>query len=440
MQQLELKVKQSKKDNSSEVELSVEAPAELAEKLYAKALRDISTKVDLPGFRKGKVPKDIIEKQFGANYISQKAFEEEFSALLFQVSEQEKLSIVEVIEILSYQILPGKPLSLKVVVELKPEVKLGKYKGLKVKAKKTLFDKDAFIKKTIERLSANFITFQEVTSRALKEGDLVNLTFEGTFDDGSPVPGGKAENFDVMFEKDKFLPDFIDKLKGSKQGITKDITVTFPDNYAQDLSGKKANFKVQINKIQEKVLPKIDDAFAKNFGLENLSQLNEKILEQMDVIQQSNHQKEMENTIVETVDKSSKYEISERMAEKEVDILLKDLKASHEQQGLKWDDFKADPKNKELLSKAREAAKKRIAIDLILAAIIHKESISVPPDELKKEVENRASQMQDNKNMKDDQRFAGLVEYVMLRNKAVDFLVKNNEVEWEEEVTKDIPE
>ena len=441
MKQLQLKISKFPKESKREIELSVEAPADVSDKAYSMALRDISNDIDFPGFRKGKVPKEIVEKKFGVGFIGQKAFENIFGDVLLNAVEQEKLDIIEVLEVSSYQLVPGMPLTFKVLLELKPEVKLGKYKNFKVNAKKTIYDKETFVKKTLDKLTANFITFKKISDRNLKQGDLVNLDFEGKFEDGSDIPGGKAENFQVVLEKDKFLPEFVDKLQGAKVGEEKELSITFPDNYAKDFSGRKAEFKVKVNSIEEKVLPEINDELAKKVGFENLDKLKAQIELQMLLIQESNDQKELENKLVDEVIKNSKYEISPRMIEKEVDYLLADLKKNCEKDAIKWDEFKNDQKNKDLFEKAKEAALKRISIDLVLTSIIKDENITVSQGEINAEVKNRIMQLGEKYNhLQNDRKFVSMVEFVLLRNKAVDLLAKNNEVIWKEEVTKDIPD
>ncbi|OGI07370.1 MAG: trigger factor [Candidatus Melainabacteria bacterium RIFCSPLOWO2_02_FULL_35_15] len=441
MKQVQLKVLKSSGESSKEVELSVEAPVDISNKAYSIALRDISNNIDIPGFRKGKAPKEIVEKKFGIEFIGQRAFESIFSDVLLNAAEQEKLDIIEVLKVSSYELVPDKPLTFKVIVELKPEVKIGKYKNLKISAKKTIYDKEIFTKKTLDRLASNFITFKTVSDRALKQGDLVTLNFEGKFDDGSDIPGGKAENFQVLLEKDKFLPEFVDKLQGTKIGEEKEILITFPDNYVKDFSGKKARFKVKVNSIEEKVFPEIDDELAKKLGLENMDRLRNQIEMQMKFIQESNNQKELENNLLDEIIKNSEYEISPRMIEKEVDYLLADLKKNCEKDGIKWEDFKNDPKNKDLLVKAREAASKRISIDLILTAIIKSENMTVTSNEVNAEVKNRINQLGEKYNhLQNDRKFVSMVEFILLRNQAVDFLVKNSDVSWKDEVTRDIPD
>ncbi len=430
-----LKVKKNKRDVSYELELEVEASSSYADKAYSMSLRDVSNNVDVPGFRKGKAPKDVIEKQVGQGYITQKAFERVFYELLIQAAIQESIDIVDVIQIVSYELLPTKPLMFKVVVELKPEVKLGKYKGLKVKSKKVSYNKEQFIDKTLERIAANFIAYQKVSERGVKEGDLVVIDFEGKFDDGSEIPGGKAENFQALLEKDKFLPEFIEKLIDTNVGESKEIDVTFPESYTKELATKNAKFKVKLNEIQEKLLQPIDDSLAKKVGLTNLDELKVKIEGQMIEQQNNVNQKELENKIVDEVIQDSKFEISNRMIEKEADFLLGDIKAQCQKDGVNWENFKSDEKNKELLEKANEAGKKRISIDLVLGSIIKNENITASEEEIMAEINKQVQQMGDKyKYLLEDRKFRSNVEIVNLRNKAVDFLIKNNEPIWEDEV------
>ena len=180
---------------------------------------------------------------------------------------------------------------------------------------------------------------------------------------------------------------------------------------------------------------------AKKVGFGDLDKLKVQIEMQMNLIQESNNQKELENKLVDEVIKSSKHEISPRMIEKEVDYLLADLKKNCEKDGVKWIDFKNDSKNKDLLEKAKEAASKRISIDLILTSIIKNENITVSQDEINTEVKSRILQLGEKYNhLQNDKKFVSMVEFVLLRNKAVDLLIKNNEVVWKEEITKDIPD
>lgn len=437
MSKIQLKVKKTQKENSNEVDLNVEAPREISEKAYSIALRNISNEVDIAGFRKGKAPKEMIEKTVGKGYISQKAFESVFYEMLIDVASQEKLDVIDVVQVSSFELIPEKPLTFNVVVELKPEVTLGKYKGLKIKAKKILYDKKIFVKKTLEKIANNLITFTPVTNRGAKEGDQVVIDFQGKFSDGGEVPGGKAENFQAMLEKDKFLPEFVDKLQGVKIGEVKEITVTFPDNYAQGFSGKTAVFTVKISGIEEKQIPEVNDELAKKVGMENLVALEKKIESQMIEIQDKNSSADFEQKIVDEIIKASKYNISPRMIDKEIDYLLNDVKTQCKNQGINWDDFKSDKKNKEILDRAKEAAIKRISIDLVLNTLIKEEKITASQDEIDNEVKRQIVQYGEQyKHLESDIRFRSTVELSILRNKAVDFLLANNQATWEEETIK----
>lgn len=441
MNQAVLKVIKTPKGKDNELELFVEAPKEVSDKAYAIALRNAANNVDIAGFRKGKAPKETIEKSLSVGFISQKAFENIFYDILIDTARQEKLDIVEVLEISSYELLPDKPLTFKVIVELKPEIKIEKYKNLKIKAKKIVYDKDIFVQKTLERIADNLASFKQVTDRSLKEGDQVLLDFEGRFKDGTEVPGGKAEGFTALLERDKFLPEFVDKLIGTKISETKEISVSFPENYAKGFSEKEAIFTVTLKGIEEKAVPIVNDELAKRTGFENLDVLKSKIELHMGELQERLSQTEFENKVVDHIIENSKFKISNRMIDKEIDFLLKDVMSQAQKDGIKWADFKADEKNKELLAKARETAIKRISIDLVLSYIVKHENIIATDDEINKDVENRITQLGDKyKHLQSEKRFRNTVEMVILRNKAVDFLVNNNQAIWEKEVIKIIPE
>lgn len=438
---MELKVTKSSKLKSNELEISVEAESSVSDKAYSLALKDISNSLDIPGFRKGNAPREIIEKKVGVGYISQKAFEKIFYEMLIDIATQEKLDIVDIIEISSFELLPAKPLKFKFTAELKPEIKLGKYKGLKIKAQKVIYDEKIFIDKTLKKICNNLVTFKKIDNREVQEGDLVTIDFDGKFDDGNPVPGGKAENFQAILEKDKFLPEFVEKLKGAKTQETRQINVTFPDNYSKDFSGKNAKFNVKVLAIEEKLTPEINDELAVKLGMESLDNLKSKISTQMIHLQNQNSDREFENKVVDQIIKNSTFEVSERMIQKEIDYVLNDIKLQCEKNSVKWADFKSNEKNKELFSKAREASIKRISIDLVLSAIIKAENISASKDEIDNQVKSKVTELGEKyKYLESDPKFRGSVELVVLRNKSVDFLLKNNEPIWDEKLTKIIPE
>lgn len=432
-----LKVVISQREIKSQVSLFVEAPQSVSNKAYFTSLNELTQVLELPGFRKGKVPKEVVEKHYGVGYVSQKAFEKAFYELLNQASIQEKLDVIDVLEITSYELNPQKPLTFNVVVQLKPEIKLGKYKNLKVNAKKILYNKGEFIEMTLKKLVDNFVTFKKTNDGVVSEGDLVSIDFIGTFEDGSEVPGGKAENYQALLDKDKFLPDFVEKLKGTKIKETKEIILKFPENSKEGFAGKTATFKVTINEIEKKIVPEVNEEFATKLGMENLQKLNERITEQMLEIQNNSSQREFENKIVDRIISDSKFEITDNLIEKEIDFILQDIRHECEKSKISWNVFKKDEKNKELMEKAKESAKRRIGIDLVLNSIAQKENISVTKEELESDVSAKVAKMGEKyKYLEKDNYFIKSVEAVLLRNKTLDFLIKHNEPVWEEEVTK----
>ena len=430
-----LKIKKTSHDNKTKILLAVEAPVEVSDKSYRLALKDVSENVDIPGFRKGKAPKEVIEKNFGVEHISQKAFERIFFEILGKAAMQEKLDILDVVEIKSYELLPGKPFIFDVVVELKPDVKLGKYKGLKVQAKKVTYEKDEFVAETIDRLAGNFVSFKKSDDGVLEEGDIVYLDFEGEFDDGTEVPGGKASNFQTVLAKDKLLPGFVDSLVGAHVGDLKEVKIEFPDYVTNEFSGKNATFNVKVVGLEKKIMPEINDDFAKKLGIDTCEKLIETVVEQMIELQNVSSQREFENKIVEHIIKDSSFELPDSLIGKEVDYLLQDVRIQCENAGKKWDDFKGDEKNKDLLAKATDAAKNRISVDLVLNAIVKTENITASDDEIDTEMKLRISQMgEKGKSLETNKSFRNTIQMVILRNKAVDFLIKQNEPLWEEDV------
>lgn len=430
-----LQITKNKRENKNELELIIEAHQDFANKAYSIACRDISLNLDVPGFRKGKAPRNVVESTVGVGYISQKAFESSFFSLLAKAAIQEKLEIIDVVEISSFELLPEKPLNFKIIVELKPEVKIGTYKGLKIKAKKIRYEKDEFIKNTLDKLVQNFISYKPSERKIVQEGDHIAIDFEGKFEDGTDVPGGKAEHYHAVLEKGRFLPEFIEKLKGINLNEEKTIDITFPADVDKNLSGKKAIFKVKITEIEEKVYPEVNDELAKKLGLQTLDDLKQRIEKEMHEIQENNSKNDYENKLVDEIIKNSSFDLSENMREKEVDFLLNDLRERVKTQGIDWVDFKSDENNREIIDKARDAAIKRLSIDLVLGEVVKQEKITTTPEEIKKELEARISQMGENyKHLENDLKFKNSIEQSLLRNKGVDFLIQNNEAVWEEEL------
>ena len=436
---MDLKIKKTPGKEKNELALFIEAPKEISEKAYGWALREAANDLDVPGFRKGKVPKDIVEKQLGKSYISKKAFEKIFYEVLFEVVIQEKLDVVDILQIDSFELLPEKPLTFNVTVVLKPVVTLGEYKNLKIQAKKFLYKEGVFVKRTLEKIANNLATYKEVVNRGAQIGDKLILDFHGKFFDGTAVPGGDAENSETILEKDKILPEFVDKLVGLKTGETKNITIKYPKDYKEELAEKEALFNVTVKKIEEKVLPKIDNDLAQKVNINDLEELKKKIESEMVKVQDYNSNIDFENKLVEEIISSSKFEISERMIDKEIDNFLGDLKEGCEKQGKNWNEFKIDEKNKELFSKARDAAIKRISIDLVLNSIIQKEKIVATKEEIDAEVQSKILQYGEQyKNLENDKRFRGIIELGILRNRVIDYLIHNNEPIWEEEILQDV--
>lgn len=430
MKNIEFKVEKEKKENN-QFELSIVGPKEISSKAYNLAIREIANGLNISGFRKGKAPKNVVENAVGKEYITHKAFEKIFYETIIDVTLQENIDLVDIVKVTSYDLLEDQPFSMKVLIEVKPEVKLGKYKGLKVKAKKIVYDKDKFIQNTLSRIQNNFISFAP-SDKPLSEGDSVTLDFEGVFEDGSEIPGGKAENYQAIFEKTNFLPDFVDKLTGAKNNEEREIEIHFPENAGEGFASKKAKFKVKVKQIESKVLPALDGELAKKLGIESYSQLEEKILSEMEDMQTNASNVNFESALVDEIIKESQFDIPESLLNKETDSLLSEFKSYCDKAGMNWDTFKTDEKNKDLISGTKEKAKKRVSIDLVLNAIAKFENIDIPQDDIKNEIAKKVLELGEKyQYLHNDKIFQKSIKHGLLRNKAIDLLISNNEAIWE---------
>ena len=436
-----LKVKKESSEGVNVIELSVEAPSSYSDKAYAIALKNVSENLSVPGFRKGKIPRDIVERSVGIPYVQQKAFEVIFGEVLFDVANQEDMDIVDVVDVLSYELNPSKPFAFKVKVELKPEIKIEKYKGLKIKTTKYIYDEKNYLSKKLDELAHGLATFKKNTDQPVKHGDLVVVDYEGKFEDGSDVPSSKGVDHYFSLDEKNSSKEFIDQLVGAKLNEVKKVEIVFKENAGDVLAGKKAIFTVTVKDIEEKVLPEINDNLAQTLGFKDLEHLRTKIVDQLKSLQEINNRRELENNLVDKLLESIKINISEKMLDKEVDFLLNDIKARWVNGGSKWDDFKNDEKNKELIASGKKAAEKRITVDILLSTIIKLEEITATQNEIDIEVRSQLSKMpKAPKNIEQNKNFLHSVKQIVLRNKAVEFLIKNNEIISDEKTAAEIPE
>ena len=372
--------------------LTIEVPADDLEKALQSAYMKQKNKISLPGFRKGKVPRQMIEKMYGAEIFYDDAANELIPKAYAEAYDEAELDIVSRPQINVVQIEKGKPFIFTADVATKPEVTLGEYKGLeieKVSTRVTQKEVDAKIQEEAEK-NARTIT---VTDRPVQDGDEVILDFEG-FVDGVAFEGGKGENYPLTIGSGSFIPGFEEQLVGAEAEKEMEVKVTFPEDYhAEDLKGKEAVFKCTIHEIKAKELPEIDDEFAAEVSeFDTLEEYKADIKAKIKDQKASEGKRKQEDQAVDAVVKNAQYEIPQPMIETQVMQMADDFAQRIQSQGIsleKYFQFTGMTADK-MMDELRPQAIKRIETRLVLEAIAKAENIEISDEKLDEELAKMA--------------------------------------------------
>lgn len=369
--------------------LTVEVDASEVDKGLDAAFKKVVKTINVPGFRKGKLPRPIFEQKFGIEALYNDALDVILPVAYGKAIEEVGIEPVDRPEVDVEQMEKGKTLIFKAKVTVKPEVKLGEYKGLEVEeidATVTEEDVQAELTKLQER-QAELVVKEEGT---VEKGDTAVIDFEG-FVDGVAFEGGKGENYPLEIGSGSFIPGFEDALIGAKSGVETDVNVTFPEEYhSADLAGKAATFKVTVHEIKSKELPELNDEFAKdvNDEVETLDALKEKIKTDLEASKQAQTEGSLRDALVQKAAENAEVEIPEVMFESQVDRMVKDFEQRIAQQGLNLDLYYqfTGSKEEDLRSQMRKDAEARVRIDLTIDAIIEAEKIGASEEEINEEL------------------------------------------------------
>ncbi len=366
-----MSVKVEKTDNKNEVKLEFTVEAKVFDDGIKSVFNKNAKYFNIPGFRKGKAPMNIVEKYYGDEIFYEDAFNEVVPPIYDEAIKSEKLDVVSKPQIEIKQMGKGKELIFTAVVALKPDVKLGKYKGIsleKTEYKVTEKEIDDEINKMAER-NSRMIT---VDDRPAQKGDITVIDFVGTVD-GVAFEGGRAENHELELGSNTFIPGFEDQVVGMKPEEVKDINVKFPDEYfSKELAGKDAIFKVTLHEIKTKELPKIDDEFAKDVSeFDTLKDLKADVKSKKEKQNEERSKAELEEKAVRAVAEKSEVDIPAGMVELELDNMEKDMDRRLSYQGISLEQYlkmigktKADYR-KESEEPAKESLKMRLVLDAI---------------------------------------------------------------------------
>ncbi|MEC1430762.1 trigger factor [Bacillus subtilis] len=417
------------KQEGNEGVLTVEVDAETFKTALDDAFKKVVKQVSIPGFRKGKIPRGLFEQRFGIEALYQDALDILLPVEYPKAVEEAGIEPVDRPEIDVEKIEKGESLIFTAKVTVKPEVKLGDYKGLGIeKDDTTVTDEDVQNElKALQERQAELVVKEE---GAVEEGNTVVLDFEG-FVDGEAFEGGKAENYSLEVGSGSFIPGFEDQLVGLEAGAEKDVEVTFPEEYhAEDLAGKPAVFKVKIHEIKAKELPELDDEFAKDIDeeVETLAELTEKTKKRLEEAKENEADAKLREELVLKASENAEIDVPQAMVDTELDRMLKEFEQRLQMQGMNLELYTQFSGQDEaaLKEQMKEDAEKRVKSNLTLEAIAKAENLEVSDEEVDAEltkmaeaynmpVENIKQAIGSTDAMKEDLKV----------RKAIDFLVEN---------------
>ena len=388
---MSVKIEKTENNNELKLEFTIEAKKfdEGMKKVYEKTAKYIN----IPGFRKGKAPMAIVEKHYGPEVF----YEDTFNEIVPEEYEKElKENGIEAVSrpnIEVKQIGKGQDLIFTAVVQTKPEVKLGKYKGIQIKkVEYNVSDED--INHELGHMADRNSRLVNVEDRAVEDGDITVIDFEG-FVDGVAFVGGKAENHELTIGSKTFIPGFEDQIIGMKIEEEKDINVKFPEEYfSEELKGKDAVFKVKLHEIKKKELPELNDDFAKDTSeFDTLDELKASIKEKLEHENEHKAKYEMEDAVVKAAVETVEVEIPSGMVETEVDNMVKDMETRLSYQGVRLEQYlqMVGKSMEDFRKEHEENAKTSVKTRLTLEAIVKAENIEASEEEVSKKVEEMAA-------------------------------------------------
>ncbi len=413
-----------KKGNQATV--VVEIDHELMESGVNKAYMKARKSIMVPGFRKGKAPRKMIEALYGAHVFYEDGLEEIFPEIYdFAVAKQEGFKAIGRPNLTDMQIADDNTVTLTITTDVYPEVTLGQYKGVEVeKAEATVTD--AQIQAELDSMAQNVASTENV-DRAAEMGDTANIDFEG-FDNGVPFEGGKGENFDLKLGSGSFVPGFEEQIVGMNVGEEKDIDITFPEDYHKDLAGKAVVFHVKLNKLTVTIVPEQDDEFAKDVSeFDTLDALKADIKAKALEKAQKQVDSAFENAAVEKASENTTVDMPAALVEKELDIQMERFGYQLQMSGYSMEQYAKmmGGDMKTMREAFRPTAEKQAKISVTLEKIAEVENLTVSDEEIEEEFQSMAKQYEmDEAKIKEMVPMDELTESLKTR-KAVKIIVDN---------------
>ena len=417
---MSIKVEKTDNKNELKLEFTVEAAKfdEAMKKVYFRTVKYFN----VPGFRKGKAPMNIVEKYYGPEIFYEDTFNEILKEVYEKELEENKIQAVSYPNLDIKQIGKGKDLIFTATVQTKPEVKVEKYKGIEL-------DKIEYNVSDMVERNARIVTVED---RPVESGDIAVIDFEG-FIDGVPFEGGKAEGHELTIGSNSFIPGFEDQIIGMEKGSEKEIKVKFPDEYfSKDLAGKDATFKVKLHEIKKKELPKIDDEFAKDVSeFDTLKELKDSIKARLQKDNETRAKYELEDAAIKAICDKTEIDIPSGMIETELDNIEKDIEGRLRYQGLTFENYlKMIGKTKEDFRKEyEEQAKNSVKSRLVLEAIAKQEKVEASDSEIEEKIKEMAANYgRTEDELKENEALKIYIKGNIETEKTIKFIVENAKI------------
>ena len=376
--------------------LTIEVSSEEFENAIAKAYKKNKNKISMPGFRKGKAPRAMIEKMYGKGIFYEDAANSIIPDAYADAAKESELEIVAQPEIDVTQIESGKPFIFTATVALKPEVTLGEYKGIEVE-KKEVEVTDEEVEAEINKVRESNARMLDIDDRATQDGDTVLIDFDG-YVDGKQFEGGKADDYSLVLGSHSFIDNFEEQLVGKNIGDDVEVNVTFPENYqAEELQGKPAVFKVKIKEIKVKELPELDDDFAQDVSnFDTIAEYKEDLKKKLTENKEEALKREREEAVIGKIIENAQMDIPEQRVDAQTRQMTQEFAQRLSSQGLSIDQYMqfTGLTPQKMIEELKPQALKRIQSRLVLEAVVAAENIETTEEELDKEIENMASMYQ----------------------------------------------
>ncbi|RCJ38068.1 trigger factor [Nostoc punctiforme NIES-2108] len=429
---------------ASQIGLEIEITPEITKQTYEQVIKNLASTANIPGFRKGKVPRPILLQRLGTTRIKAAALEELIQDGIEQAVKQEAIPAIgqpqlrSSFEDLINNYEPGKPLTISAAVDVEPEVNLVQYTDLQAKAEEVKYDPER-VDANLDKERQELATLIPVEGRAAQIGDIAVVDFKGSFarvegeDEKAelePIPGAEATDFQVELQEDKFIPGFISGIVGMNPEETKEIAAQFPDPYAnEELAGKAATFTVTLKELKEKELPEVNDDFAQEVSdFETLEELRASLVEQYQKEADDKTKTNKQEALLTELLKHVEVDLPATLIEQEVDAMLTQTAMRLSQQGLDVRKLFTQDIIPQLRERSRTEAIERIKRSLSLREIGKRESIEVTPEEIAARVTELLEQYSEEQDV-DEDKLRSIVENELLTEKIIDWLLEHSSVE-----------